>query len=302
MACGVGVVSALPNALADDRVFYTASDFEITETEVQQYLGVEVSPDGTIAWGSPMRVQVALNELYVLKVLSREALQKGLLTNAEQAWIAYFQVALAATVKHVATTVNEQMASVDWSSAAQEYYVANRSEFQMKDAISVRTLLISTETRSALEALTLADELTATDMTIEQFEGVVREHTEDPSSEDGQIPKLTRGMTVREFEVAAFSLEEVGQLSEPVLSMYGAHVIQLLGRDPEEYLPFESVETQIITELKEKRFAQFSKFAKTEPHRDPPDDVVVLQEEIDRFLEEVAAQQQQASMPQPPTP
>ena len=301
MACVVGVVSALPSALAGDRVFYSASDFEITETELQQYLGVELSPDGAIAWGSPMRVQVALNELYVLKVLSREAFQKGVLTSAEQAWIAYFQVALAATIKHVAATVSEQMESVDWSSAAQEYYLANRSEFQMKNAISVRTLLISTETRSALEALTLADELTSTDMTIEQFEGVVREHTEDPSSEDGQIPKLTRGMTVREFEVAAFSLEEVGQLSEPVLSMYGAHVIQLLGRDPAGYLPFEAVETQIITELKEKRFAQFSEFAKTKPHRDPPDDVVVRQEAIDQFLEEVAAQDK-ASMPQLPTP
>lgn len=301
MACGIGVVSSLPNALADDRVFYTASDFTITETELQQYLGAEVSPSGAVAWGSPMQVQVALNELYVLKVLSRAAMQRGVLTEAEQAWIAYFQVALAATIKLVATTVSEQMASVDWSSAAQEYYVANRSEFRMKDTISVRTLLISTETRSALEALTLAGELTTTDMTIEQFESVVREHTEDPNSEDGKIPQLSKGMTVREFEVAAFALEEVGQISEPVLSMYGAHVIQLLARNPAGYLPFESVESQIMAELKKKRFAQFSDYAKTEPHRDPPDDVVVRQEEIDQFLEEVAAQQK-ASMPQLPTP
>lgn len=301
MACGIGVVSSLPNALADDRVFYTASDFTITETELQQYLGAEVSPSGAVAWGSPMQVQVALNELYVLKVLSRAAMQRGVLTEAEQAWIAYFQVALAATIKLVATTVSEQMASVDWSSAAQEYYVANRSEFRMKDTISVRTLLISTETRSALEALTLAGELTTTDMTIEQFESVVREHTEDPNSEDGKIPQLSKGMTVREFEVAAFSLEEVEQISEPVLSVYGAHVIQLLARNPAGYLPFESVESQIMAELKKKRFAQFSDYAKTEPHRDPPDDVVVRQEEIDQFLEEVAAQQK-ASMPQLPTP
>ena len=301
MACGVGFVSALPNALADDRVFYTASDFEITETELQQYLGAKVSPDGVVVWGSPMQVQVALNELYVLKVLSRAALQSGVLTEAEQAWIAYFQVALAATIKLTAITVNEQMASVDWSSAAQEYYVANRSEFRTNDTISVRTLLISTETRSALEALTLADELTATDMTIEQFESVVREHTEDPSSEDGKISKLSKGATVREFEVAAFSLEEVGQISEPVLSMYGAHVIQLLGRHPAGYLPFESVEAEIMTKLKEKRFAQFTNYVKTEPLRDPPDDVVVRQEEINQFLEEVAAQHK-ASMPQLPTP
>jgi parvulin-like peptidyl-prolyl isomerase len=193
------------------------------------------------------------------------------------------------------------MATVDWSSAAHEYYVANKPEFKMKDAISVRTLLIRTENRSALEALTLADELTANDMTMEQFENVVREHSEDPNSELGKIPVLTKGMTVREFEVAAFSLEEVGQISEPVLSMYGAHVIQLLGREPTRYRSFDSVEDQIITRLKKKRFVQFSNFARTEPRREPPSDVIVRQGEIDQFLEEVAAQHD-ADAPQLPTP
>jgi len=122
--------------------------------------------------------------------------------------------------------------------------------FKEKESLSVRSLFISTESRSALEALTLAGELTASDMTTEQFETVVREHTEDPNSEDGKIPNLTRGMTVREFEEAAFSLTDIGQLSEPVLSRYGAHVIQLINRKPPAYRTFESVEEQLITQLK----------------------------------------------------
>lgn len=301
IVCGVAVVAALPSALANDRVFYTASDFEITETELQQYLSVEVSPDGTVIWGSPMRVQVALNELYVLKVLSRTALQSGVLTDAEQAWISYYQVAIAASRRFVAAAVEEQMASVDWSSAAQTYYVANKPEFKRKDAIAVRTLLIRTETRSPLEALTLADQLTSNVTTLEQFENVVRDYSEDPNSTSGEIPVLTKGMTVPEFELAAFSLEEIGQISEPVLSMYGAHVIQLLGREPAAYRSFESVEEQIINKLKKKRFAELSNFAKTEPHRNPPSDVVVRQEEINSLLEEVA-RQSEASLPQLPTP
>jgi parvulin-like peptidyl-prolyl isomerase len=282
-------------------VFYTASDFEITEAELQQYAGVEEMPDGTVAWGSPMRVQTALSELYTLKVLSRAAMQKGVLTESEQAWIAYYEVAIAAARKLVAATVDEQMESVDWALAAREYYVANKPEFKMKDSISVRSLLIRTESRSALEALTLADELTATDMTTEQFETVVREHTEDPNSPGGEIPNLTRGMTVREFEEAAFSLTEIGQVSEPVLSRYGAHVIQLINRKPTEYRTFESVEEQLITQSKNKRFTEFANFARTEPHRDPPDDVVVHQEVIDQLLQEVEAQQK-ANRPQLPTP
>jgi len=299
--CSVAAVASLSSAFANERVFYTASDFKITETELQLYMGVEATPDGTVAWGSPMQVQLAIKELYVLKVLSRSAMQKGVLTDAEQEWIAYYEVALAATNRLVAAIVEEQMESVDWSSEAQEYYAANKPEFQMKDAISVRTLLISTDNRSALEALTLATELTAGDMSIDQFESIVRSYSEDPNSEDGRIPRLTKGMTVREFEEAAFSLEEVGQVSEPVLSMYGAHVIQLLGREPKRYLSLDSVEERVIAMLKQKRLTQFKNFVKTEPHREPPSDVIVHQREIAQFFEEVAAQYE-ASRPQLPTP
>ena len=301
VACFICVVPSMPKALADGRVFYTASDFEITETELQQYAGVEEMADGTFAWGSPMRAQKALHELYTLKILYRTAMQKGVLTESEKAWIAYYEVAIAAARKLVAAIVDEQMEGVDWSLDAREYYVAHKPEYKEKDSISVRSFLISTESRSALEALTLADELTASDMTIAQFEVVVREHTEDPNSVDGLIPNLTRGKTVREFEEAAFSLTEIGQLSEPVLSRYGAHVIQLINRNPGGYRTFESVEEQIIAQLKKRRFTEFGNFARTEPHRNPPDDVVVHQEVIDQLLQEIEAQQK-ANRPKLPTP
>ena len=168
------------------------------------------------------------------------------------------------------------MESVDWSSHAREYYIEKKPEFKEPESISVRSFLIRTESRSALEALTVADELTTGDLTIDQFETVVREHTEDPNSVDGLIPNLTRGQTVREFEEAAFALTEIGQISEPVLSRYGAHVIQLINPNP-VYRTFESVEEQIITQLKQSVLP--SSVTSQEPSsQDPPEDVVAHQE------------------------
>ena len=86
-----------------------------------------------------------------------------------------------------------------------------------------------------------------------------------------------------------------------MLSRYGAHVIQLINRNPPGYRTFESVEEQLINQLKKRRFTEFGNFARTEPHRDPPDDVVVHQEVIDQLLQEVEAQQK-ANGPQLPTP
>ena len=133
IACFIGVVMSMPKALADARVFYTASDFEITEAELQLYAGVKEMPDGTVAWSSPMMAQKALYELFTLKVLSRTALQKGVLTESEKAWIAYYEVAIAAARKLVAAIVDEQMEGVDWSLAAREYYVAHKPEYKEKD-------------------------------------------------------------------------------------------------------------------------------------------------------------------------
>lgn len=300
IACFIAALFVPDKVLSGDRVFYSASDFEVTESELQLYMSANESPDGTVAWASPMNVQMALNELFVLKVLSRTALQEGFLTESEQAWIAYYQVALAATKKLVEATAAEKMETVDWSLDAREYYVANKAEFRKRDSISVRSLLISTSNRTALEALTLASELTEGELSNEQFESVVREHSEDPNSQDGAIPQLTKGMTVQEFEDAAFSLEEIGQVSEPVLSRFGAHVIQLLGRNPTEYRTFESVEQQLIAGLKKRRLMEFSNFVRTGPNRNPPQDVVVHQEDIDQFLGEIAAQHKANRAP-PPT-
>jgi parvulin-like peptidyl-prolyl isomerase len=52
------------------------------------------------------------------------------------------------------------------------------------------------------------------------------------------------------FTRAAFGLKNVGDLSEPVKSSFGWHLIRLDGRRPPRELPFERVEKQIMAELK----------------------------------------------------
>ena len=65
---------------------------------------------------------------------------------------------------------------------------------------------------------------------------------------NGELPWFGTGQMVSEFEQAAFGLNEIGQVSEPVKTMYGWHLIKLL--DKRGIPSFEDSEAQIKRNLK----------------------------------------------------
>ena len=64
------------------------------------------------------------------------------------------------------------------------------------------------------------------------FEDMARMLSTDTGSAEkgGDLGWFSRGMMVEEFEKAAFSLE-IGEISEPIKSDFGYHIIQVLGKD-----------------------------------------------------------------------
>lgn len=67
------------------------------------------------------------------------------------------------------------------------------------------------------------------------FSAVATIHSEDQgSAKDGGKIEATRGMMVKPFEAAAFSLE-VGQISDVVETQYGYHIIELISRKGDDY-------------------------------------------------------------------
>lgn len=68
------------------------------------------------------------------------------------------------------------------------------------------------------------------------FEALAQEHSEDPGSaaRGGNYGWVKRGTFVPEYEKTAFTLKK-GQISDPVETEYGFHLIQLLDRRGNEY-------------------------------------------------------------------
>ncbi|HET9587228.1 MAG TPA: peptidylprolyl isomerase [Anaerolineales bacterium] len=84
------------------------------------------------------------------------------------------------------------------------------------------------------------------------FAELAREHSTDTGSgaKGGDLGWFGRGAMVAEFEETAFSLE-IGEISEPVQSQFGYHIIQVLGHDN---IPLNA------TEYQEKRQTAFTEW------------------------------------------
>ena len=85
----------------------------------------------------------------------------------------------------------------------------------------------------------------------EDFVELVRKESDD-SQNDGHLGEFGRGRMVPPFEKAAFALE-VGELSQPVRTQFGWHLIQLHERSEPVLTPFDEVREQVIEYLQERR-------------------------------------------------
>ena len=76
------------------------------------------------------------------------------------------------------------------------------------------------------------------------FAKLAKKYSADKSSavKGGELPWISKGQTVKAFENVAFSLK-VGELSKPVLSEFGYHIIKLVGK--QDFFPYDSVKNDI---------------------------------------------------------
>ena len=109
--------------------------------------------------------------------------------------------------------------------------VAGRRPFQAE--VSARHILVSPDSLvSADSARALVASLRERVLAGEDFAALAREYSDDPGSgaRGGDLGTFGRGRMVAPFERAAFGLDEVGDVSEPVETQFGWHIVQLTDR------------------------------------------------------------------------
>ncbi|MFI8465194.1 SurA N-terminal domain-containing protein [Stutzerimonas stutzeri] len=114
------------------------------------------------------------------------------------------------------------------------------------------------------EAKAKIDEIATRVKNGDDFAAVAKEASQDPgsASEGGDLGFAGPGVYDPAFEAALYALNE-GEVSAPVKSEFGWHIIKLLGVQSPEVPAFESLKPQLVRELKaqqvEQRFVETSK-------------------------------------------
>ena len=125
--------------------------------------------------------------------------------------------------------------------AAKEFYDAQVGSVEPQEEIKARHILVATEE----EAQSVIDALDAGG----DFEELAKEHSTGPSGADGgDLGYFTAGTMVAEFNDAAFALQ-AGEISAPVKTKFGWHVIKVEDRRVQEVPGFDLVKDQVIEAL-----------------------------------------------------
>ena len=85
----------------------------------------------------------------------------------------------------------------------------------------------------------------------QDFGELATKYSQDPgsASQNGELPWFGSGQMIPEFEKASFALHNKGDVSEPISSQYGWHIIRLIDKKPMD--DFETAKTKLANEIKQ---------------------------------------------------
>ena len=140
----------------------------------------------------------------------------------------------------------------------QAYYNAHQAQYQVKEQVKVRHILIAVpqgaDAKTDAAAKTKAEGILKQIKAGGDFAALATANSDDPGSKPagGELGFLDRGKTVPEFDKAAFTLAP-GQTSDLVKTQFGYHILQVEEKKTAHLQPLAEVKPQIVPVLEQQK-------------------------------------------------
>lgn len=229
--------------VSNSRVAVTRSDFDAEITRVPEDKRFEFL-------ASRERIGRVMQSLLIQKTLAAQALDAGLDKEPQtrkQAELAVSRVLSTAMMEH-----SMRAAKVpDMELRAKEIYKINRERFVEKKTVRASHVLIDTKSRSRDEALARAREVNKLAMGGGDFSELAVKFSDDTSVQGnkGDLSYFASDKMEKAFSDAAFAMKK-DEISEPVETSFGFHIIKITDVKEGGQQPYDSVKQKLIEELK----------------------------------------------------
>lgn len=245
-------------AQAPDTVLISNSLASVTRREYDAEL-TKLPADMREGFGSnPRRVNDLLVRMLVQKSLATRAREAKLDAPPENAARIALEVdrllaALEVDAVERAAAAEFEANLPRYESRARELYLVDKAAYTTPAQVSASHILFdTTKKNTSAEARRKAEETRAKLVAGADFAALARELSDDPASgkAGGQLGWFAEKQMDPAFGAAAFALQKPGDLSPPVLSAYGWHIIRLDDKRPGTLPPYAEVREKILGDLK----------------------------------------------------
>ncbi|MCF7920458.1 MAG: peptidylprolyl isomerase [Candidatus Cloacimonetes bacterium] len=221
-----------------NKILASVNGKNITSADIEQYLNT-LDPQTAARYRNEEGMKSILNELISQKLFLADAIDN----NLDE--IEAFKLEMDKARDFILTQLNINliMTGIDVSEEEiKKHFEENPAKYNTPEKANTSHILVeSLEQCSGLREQIVNNEIT--------FEDAARDFSSCPSKENGgNLGEYAKGQMVPEYDEVAFNLP-IGEISEPVKTQFGYHLIKVLEKKESQKAEFAKVKQQIHNDL-----------------------------------------------------
>ncbi len=138
--------------------------------------------------------------------------------------------------------------AADLEGRARELYLLDSAKYTEPERVDLQHILVGLNGRTREMALARAKEIRAKAVAGEDFLALAKEYSDDTGykRDGGRLGPVSAKEIDHRIAAAAFSLKADGEISQPIETSYGFHLVRRVGFKPSHRLKFDEVKAAII--------------------------------------------------------
>jgi peptidyl-prolyl cis-trans isomerase C len=222
----------------ENKVLAIVNGKEITAMDVDAFIR-NLGPQRAAQFNTEEGKQQILQELINQNLFLADAVE----SNLESTEQCKFELQKMKEVVLTQVNVNNTVSSVNIEPGeVVNFFAANKAKYNVPESTSTSHILVKTEE----ECNDLYDKIMKNEI---EFVDAAKEYSQCPSKQNGgDLGMFPKGQMVPEYDAVSFAME-VGEISKPVKTQFGYHIIKLNEKKAPSVANFDDIKDQLRKDI-----------------------------------------------------